>query len=99
MRDYLTPPVVKIIDATAYNGQPGDKIQVTAIDDFNIVSVRLTIEQADGSEIETGLCIPDENGIHWHYTATETNTIEPGQKVLAAATDTPGNKGTGIAEF
>lgn len=99
VRDYLTVPIVRSIDATGYNGQPGDKIKVTAIDDFTVISVEVTIEQPDGTVIESGLCIPDQNGVDWHYTVTQANTIVSGQKIVAKVTDTPGNFGTGIAEF
>ncbi len=92
--DYLSKPVVSYIDAVGYSGKVGDAITVRAVDDFEVMSVRVSIFNADGTLLETGLALPEENGIEWVFLATVANTNVVGSKLEVTATDRPGNKTT-----
>jgi hypothetical protein len=94
LEDFLSPPVVKSINARNYKGIVGDKIVVRAIDDFRVVSVRVEIVAANGTLLEEGKAEEDANTLDWIYTATQANSLLAGSKIIAIATDVPGNEGT-----
>ena len=50
--DFLTPPVVRQIDTSAYRGNPGDTIDVVAIDDFAVAGVTVKKTDSSGALIE-----------------------------------------------
>lgn len=92
MNDYLSAPVIDMVDVSAYHGSVGDTIAINASDDFKVVSVRVTITDSNGNLIEQGEALlregtPDD----WRYTATVENATLPGTKVVVAASDKPGN--------
>jgi hypothetical protein len=93
LEDFLSPPVVKSIDARNYKGIVGDKIVVRAMDDFRVVSIRVEIVAANGTLLEEAKAVEDTNGLDWIYTATQVNSLLAGSKIRAIATDVPGNKG------
>jgi len=94
-RDYLKAPVVKKTDAAKYTGTPGSPIVVTAVDDFRVIEVAVSIKTAAGVLVEEGNAIL--NPLHrdeWIYTATQNNAALTGSIIIATAKDLPGNKGT-----
>ena len=93
LEDFLNPPDVKSINTRKYKGATGDKIVVRAVDDFRIVSVLVEIYAANGTLLEEGKAEQDINGLDWTYTATQVNTSLAGTKIIAIATDVPGNEG------
>jgi hypothetical protein len=97
VRDYLRPPVVGKIDLSAYKGQPGDPITVTATDDVQVTTVTLTLRAADGTVIETGP-VTKVMG-KWTYVAT--TTLPAGQPVTieAVAKDRPNHEGRKAVAF
>lgn len=94
LEDCMSPPVVKSIKTRSYKGKAGDRITGHAIDDFRVVSVRVEIYAANGTLLEEGDAELSTNGIEWAYTATQANNLLAGTKVVAIATDVPGNEGT-----
>ncbi|HVY74021.1 MAG TPA: hypothetical protein VG890_04280 [Puia sp.] len=94
LEDFLTPPVVKSIDASAYTGAVGGLIKVRAFDDFRVTAVQVEIYSAAGALVEKGNAVQEINGLDWDYTATLANNPPAGSKVKAIATDVPGNAGT-----
>jgi len=94
LEDFLTPPKIRSIGASAYDGTVGSKISVRAIDDFRVASVSVEIHAANGTLLEKGNAVPNSNGIDWTYTATQINNPRAGSKIIAVATDVPGNDGT-----
>jgi hypothetical protein len=91
-RDYLKPPVVEEIDHTGYFGRAGNPIRITATDDFEVVSVKVTIRDSAGATIETGLAVKGDT--EWVYTA---QTAVPSGEIVnieAEATDRAGNQRT-----
>jgi hypothetical protein len=94
LEDCMSPPVVKKINARNYKGTVGDKIAIRAVDDFRVVSVRVEIYAANGTLLETGNAEQNANGLDFTYTTTQPNNLLAGSKIIAIATDVPGNEGT-----
>ncbi|AEV97061.1 hypothetical protein A4D02_18165 [Niastella koreensis] len=93
LEDFLSPPKVKSINTRNYKGATGDKIAVRAIDDFRVVSIQVEIYAANGTLLEEGKAVQENNGLDWTYTATQLNGTLAGTKINAIATDVPGNEG------
>ncbi len=93
LEDFMSPPVVKLIDTRNYRGAGGDKIVTRAMDDFRVAGVRVEIHAANGTLLEAGNADQNINGIDWTYTATQANNLLAGSKIKAIATDVPGNEG------
>lgn len=85
----LNAPKIEKIDLTSYTGQIGDTIKIRVMDDFAVTSVKVIIENSDGSLVEQGNATLQ--GIDWVYTATATNPDLNGDKIIIQATDTPAN--------
>jgi hypothetical protein len=94
MEDFLSPPVVRIIDTSNYTGVINSPVQIRAVDDFRITGVQVEIYSANGTLLEKGNAIQQNNGLDWTYTATLANSPLTGSKIKATATDVPGSKGT-----
>ena len=91
LTDYLKPPYVEQIDVTGYQGKPGNKISVTALDDFELAEVMVHIADADGVLIEEGLCMFNLITGNYDFTATVAVPELSGVTITAIATDTPGH--------
>ena len=93
MSDYLSRPRVVLISTKNYKGAVGNQIQVTATDDFRIMSVSLEIKTASGEIVEQGEATPP-TGLHsfWTYTATTANPSLAGSTITVTVTDMPGNE-------
>ena len=93
--DFLHAPQIDEIDVTNYAGNKGDTIRVRATDDFKVVQVHIEIYNSDGSLVEEGDAVQQENGLDWIYTCTVDNTDTSGDKIVVKASDKPGNIATG----
>jgi hypothetical protein len=89
--DFFHAPSIKNIDLSAYKGAVGDAIHVAVIDDFDVKDVSVDIVNADGSVLETGKSVRDQNTSVWMYTVTAPNASVKGSKIAIRATDRPGN--------
>ena len=89
--DFMHAPHIDEIDLTGYTGQAGDTIRVRATDDFKVTQVRVTITNADGTLVEEGDAVQQENTIDWVYSATAVNESTEGDKIVVSATDKPGH--------
>ena len=89
--DFLNAPQINEIDIANYNGQIGSYIQVRATDDFDVVAVTVTIQNADGSLVESGNAVLQPGSSWWRYTATAANESLASDKITVRATDIPGN--------
>jgi hypothetical protein len=89
--DFLTKPWVDQIDATAYSGHVGDKINIIANDNGKITSANVMIRDAGNAELESGACIFDPVLSCWVYTATTVQTPVAGHKILTVVKDLPGH--------
>ncbi|KYP12948.1 hypothetical protein, partial [Flavihumibacter sp. CACIAM 22H1] len=94
LRDYLKAPLVKEIDAGAYTGLAGSPIRITAVDDFRVASVSISIYSATGSLIEEGEASMNPiNHNKWTYTAQQDISLLSGCMIRAIAKDLPENTG------
>lgn len=66
--NFLTPPAIEQIDASAYLGRAGGVIRIAATDPIAVVSVTVSIRNAEGIRIESGDADVD-HGV-WTYRAT-----------------------------
>ncbi len=94
LEDFMSIPVVKTINTRRYKGVIGDKITIRAKDDFRVTSVLVEIYSANDVLLEQGNAVISMNSVDWDYTSTQTNTLLPGSKIKAIATDVPGNEGS-----
>jgi len=94
LADFMSAPVVKSIGTRKYKGAAGDKIAVLAVDDFRVASLQVEIYAANGTLLEQGNAVQEIDGLNWTYTATQANNPLTGSKIIAIATDVPGNEGT-----
>jgi hypothetical protein len=89
--DCLNVPEIENIDVSAYCGNQGDVIKVTASDDTMVKYVRVSIVNDDGSPVEEGEAVVDASGYVWTYTAVQNNDNLDGDKILVTVSDLPGN--------
>ena len=89
--DFFNAPHINEIDVSHYTGQPDSYIQVRAVDDFEVKEVTVSIQNSDGTEVESGSAILQEGSIWWRYTATATNESLEGDKIIIRVSDIPGN--------
>jgi hypothetical protein len=89
--DFMQAPDIHVVDLSEYTGKKGETIRIRVTDDFKVTSVRLRIENGDGTLVEEGAAKADANGLDWIYTATATNVSLDGDKITISATDKPGN--------
>ena len=90
--DFLQAPDIQEIDLSDYNGDPGDTIRVRVTDDFRVDAVRVIITNGDGSQVEAGDAVQQQNAVDWVYTATTNNASLDGDKIIIQAFDVPGNR-------
>jgi hypothetical protein len=89
--DFFKAPVIGEIDNTGYSGQTGSTIKVPVTDDFKVVSVKVKIENTDGTLVEEGDAILQNDGLHRTYTSTQTNSSLTGDIITVTAFDMPGH--------
>jgi hypothetical protein len=89
--DFLSKPWIDQIDAIDYAGHIGDKIRVIASDNVKASSVNLSITSGAGTELESGACVFDSEGMNWIYTATTAQSPVAGLKLIAVVRDMPGH--------
>ena len=91
LADFLKAPHIEEIDVSGYNGQPGSRIRVRAVDDFKVAEVSVVIQDADGKELEHGKAECTVNGLDWIYTTTVLNDHLTDDKIIVRVSDTPGH--------
>jgi hypothetical protein len=89
--DMLHAPNIAEIDVTNYYGHVGDTIRIQATDDFEVKQVTVTIHNSDGSLVEEGEAVRQDNVIDWIYTATSENAETNGDRIEIRAYDRPEN--------
>ena len=55
------------------------------------MQVQVSIYNADGSLVEQGDAVQQENAIDWLYTAAVANEATDGDKIVVRASDKPGH--------
>jgi hypothetical protein len=87
--DYFNAPVIHSVDLSAYNGNSGEAITISASDDISVVSVHVTINDEQGNPIESGDALETAEGSgKWVYTTT--TTVASDVNIQAVARDLPG---------
>jgi hypothetical protein len=92
--DYLKAPVIDSIDLEGYTGTIGDVIAIRSAVDYKLLSVKVSIQQADGTEIEGGVATTSGTRVDWLYVATKEIPALAGMKLVVTAKDRPGNEVT-----
>lgn len=92
--DFLNPPVVEEIDLSAYTGQIGQVIRVTARDDVQIEGVTVAILDQGGDVLEQGVAVWTAASATWAYTTTTALSQGQSVSIEVSATDRPGNEAT-----
>lgn len=89
--DFFNAPTIDTLDLAAYTGQAGDLINISARDDFGVVSVHVSIATDQGTVLESGNAVETAEGSgRWVYTATSNVPGETSIVVNVVATDRPG---------
>jgi hypothetical protein len=89
--DYMRRPEIAEIDVWNYKGKAGNTIRVKAIDNYIVASVIVTIINALGFEVESGMAVQMPGSEVWVYKALEQNPEWRGGRVVVRVTDSPGN--------
>jgi hypothetical protein len=95
LADYLKPPVIEEVDTSDYQGLPGSAVLARVTDDGKVTSVRMKIERPDGSLVEEGLAVVQEDGMHWKYIVAAPHILK-GCRLVIEAWDLPGRKSVRI---
>ncbi|GAB4335109.1 MAG: hypothetical protein Kow0037_14510 [Calditrichia bacterium] len=88
--DFMHAPQIEEIDLTQYGGNSGDTIRIRAVDDFKVTAAHVAIYNTDGSLVEEGEAVQQENGLDWVYTCTADNPETAGDRIVVTVTDQPG---------
>jgi len=91
MGDFLNSPEVRSIDTGGYRGQVGDPIVISAMDDFEVVSVSVVLRDAADAVIEQSSAALV--GGRWAYLATQAVAGGSSVTIEATAKDHAGNTG------
>jgi hypothetical protein len=89
--DFMLNPEICEIKLEKYQGRRGDTIRVTAHDKYQVAAVIVTILNALGLEVESGMAVHMPNG-DWVYQAKEENPRWRGGSVVVEVRDVPGNR-------
>ena len=90
--DYLVAPTIHYISLKQYTGAIGDSIRIKATDNFQVVSVDVTITDKNGKQLEKGPAIRyKRKAFMWAYTLTVANPDVSGTVIEVTAKDRPGN--------
>jgi hypothetical protein len=92
--DYLKAPEIAGVDSSNYRGQPGEPIIIRSTKDYKLVSVLVSLQRADGTEIEKGNAVSEGTRLEWKYVAKTVMADLAGAKVVVTASDRPGNQTT-----
>jgi hypothetical protein len=91
--DAQRPPAILNVDVCNYNGRPGERIVVEAVDDTKVAGVSLVVQTAEGALIEQGPAALDSESGQWVYVAQiEVAKSELAVVIEVTAVDLPGNR-------
>jgi len=90
MADFFHAPEIGNIDLSAYDGDSGQSIVVSATDDVKVTSVEVAIATESGSFVEKGSARHRTEDGSWVYTTTSKAPSER-IRITASAADLAGN--------
>jgi len=88
--DFLKAPEIASVDVSAYKGAIGNTIIVRSTMDYKLISVKVSIQQPDGTVMESGDATSSATRVEWLYAATKALPIAAGWKIVVTAMDRPG---------
>lgn len=90
----LTSPAILLLDASGYDGQVSDIIQINTCDEFGVEAVHVSIRDAQGNVIEKEYALenPDFTG-HWVFFASVSVPAGTRLTISAKAMDALGAVG------
>ena len=89
--DFMRKPEIQSIDVRNYKGKTGNRIEVQAWDKYLVAGVIITIINAIGFEVESGIAELNLSTGNWVYKTKFENPKLIGSKVAVRVTDSPGN--------
>ena len=91
--DFMLHPEIREIDLSDYEGRAGNEIRVTVCHKYKVASVLVTILNALGLLVESGMAVEDpvESG-ELMYKALEKNPGLRGGRVIVKVTNLPGKE-------
>ena len=92
VRDFFHAPDISDVDVSSHKVKVGDVITMRVKDDVMVTGVQLRIERSDGSLLEEGDAMVEDNGLDYTCTATKDNAQMQGSILIITATDLPDNK-------
>ena len=89
--DYMKKPEIREVDLSGYRGRKGDTIRINAHDNYRVAAVIVTILNAQGIELGSGLAVEMASKACWIYKVmTRIPDWETG-RIVVRVTDSPGN--------
>jgi hypothetical protein len=89
--DAFKGPELSDLRTDGYKGEAGQRIEVQAMDNFRVKSVKFVLIAANGSQLEEGEAVKADNGFQWVYTTQVANPSLPGTIIMVTAADLPNN--------
>jgi hypothetical protein len=72
VKDFMRVPSFRPLNLTNYKGRVGDPIKIHCVDDIGLVSVEVSIDRQDGTDVEKGMAaVLDAREGFWVYKATQ----------------------------
>ncbi|WP_332733818.1 hypothetical protein [Flavihumibacter sp.] len=91
-QDKYYAPELSALRTESYTGQAGQQMLVEATDNFRVTKVVFTLFASDGTVLEEGDAVMDDNGFDWIYTTKVANPSPAGTIVRVTAEDIPKSK-------
>jgi hypothetical protein len=89
--DFLNPPEITKLDVSAYAGDVGQSIVITAVDDVKVKAVGVLIAAEDGTLVEKGAAVASgTDSTRWTYTTT-AKAKAGAVRIVADAADLAGH--------
>ncbi|MBL7769307.1 MAG: hypothetical protein JNK20_10045 [Flavipsychrobacter sp.] len=90
--DALKGPELADLRTDGYSGAAGHSLIVQATDNFRVTKVSFGLFTLDGSLLEEGDAVMDENGFDWIYTTQSEIPSPTGTIIRVTAEDLPKNR-------
>lgn len=87
--DFRNAPLIDEIDVSKFTGHSSSYIQIRAINDFMVKDVIVSIQNSDGTELESGFAVQQSGDIWWRYTATTSNKSLVDGRIIVRISDIP----------
>jgi hypothetical protein len=90
----MRPPEILDIVVDGESHEPGSVIKIKAIDDFRVSKVFVALYGTDGMLLDEGEADLNGKDSNWVYVSNRAPASLTGCRLVAIATDTPGNNAT-----